>query len=199
MASIWQQIKGLFQSVEQSSPTQPVLHSLIARSEDEQKDYDFWKDTLVCTRLMNWVHDQYTIYLTDAEAVGEGLDFLSTPSSSGFMLYFYKTQYSRRDAVHFFDHLKKSIQQQLNYRSQISDVRTYNRANWVETTQRHYLKPRIHFEADAPFDQQFGNILIELVLRNEQPHQLKFQTTAYHDMKFKKVNTFKNLMELLLS
>ena len=106
MANLWQQIKDLFQSVEESSPTQPALHTLIERSKTELQDYDFWKDTLVCHRLMDWVHAQYAIYLVDKDAIDESVDFLDSPSSNGFVVHFYKTQYSKRDTVFFFDFLK---------------------------------------------------------------------------------------------
>lgn len=194
MANIWQQIRGLFQAAEASSPSQPAIHRLIERSQEEQQDYDFWKDTLVCDRLMNWISSQYAIYLVDEEAIDEGLDFLNTPSSKGFAVHFYRTQYSNRDVIHLLDHLKNRVQASLNYRKQISDMRTYNRPNWVESTQRHYLKPRLNFESDQALDQQFGNILIELVFRNDKPYQLKFQTTTYSDRQFAKAGTFKDLM-----
>ena len=199
MTNIWQQIRELFKVAEESSPSQPVIHKLIVRSEAEQQDYDFWKDTLVCKQLMNWVHDQYAIYLVDEHATDGGIAFLNTPSSNGFMVYFHKTQYSKRDAVHFLDYLKNCVQASLNYRKQISDTRTYNRPNWVESTQKHYLKPRLNFASVGDFEQQYGNILIELVFRNDKPYQLKFQTTIYHDRKFKTAGTFQDLMQAVFA
>ncbi len=197
MASIWQQLKDLFQSAEASSPSQPALHTLIERSAAEQQDYNFWKATLVCSRLVDWVHAQYALTAVDSSAVDEGMDFLNTPSSKGFVVHFFKTQYSRRDATHFFDFLKERVTENLNYRKQISDSRTYNRPNWVESTERHYLKPRINF-ATVPHNQQYGNILIELILRDEKPYQLKFQATNYNDKQFTIAHDFKDLMTVLV-
>lgn len=196
MTNIWQQIKELFQSVEASSPSQPALHELIERTAAEKQDYDFWKETFVCRQLMNWVDAQYAISLVDMDAVGEGLDFLNTPSSKGFVVHFFKTKYSNRDVLHFFDFLKERVMESFNYKKQISDTRTYNRPTWVENTQRHYLKPRIDFAAET-FNQQYGNILIELVFRNEKPYQLKFQATNYNDKQYTKSLDFKELMQEL--
>lgn len=194
MANIWQQIKDLFQSVEESSPSQPAVHKLIERSETELQDYDFWKNTLVCHRLMDWVSAQHAIYQVDKSVIDEGIDFLVTPSSNGFVIHFHKTQYSKRDTIFLLDFLKERIQESLNYRKQISDIRTYNRPTWVETTQRHYLKPRIDFSV-SPFNQEYGNILIELIFRNDKPYRLKFQATNYNDMQFTKAGDFNTLMQ----
>lgn len=196
MTTIWQQIKDLFQSVEESSPSQPALHALIERSAAEQQDYDFWKDSLVCQQLMDWVHAQYAIYLVDVDAIEESMDFLNTPSAKGFVVHFFKTQYSRRDALHFLDYLKDCISERLNYRKQMSDTRTYNRPTWIENTQRHYLKPRIDFAAET-FNQQYGNILIELILRDDKPYQLKLQATNYNDKQYTTAGEFKDLMAVI--
>lgn len=197
MANFWQSIKNIFQSAAESSPSEPVLHSVIARSTTEKEDYEFWKNTLVRRRLTDWLSDQYAIHRVVAADVDEALDFLDTPSTKGFVIHFYKTQYSKRDAVHFLDYFKEQVKA-LNYRSQLSDTRTYNQKNWVATTERHYLKPRVSFDPEEKLDQRYGNITITLDLRNDKPYQLKFSATSYQDHLFKSADDFKELMQMVL-
>lgn len=196
MSDFWKYIKNIFKAAEESSPNQPVIHELIIRTHEEQQDYDFWRDTLVRRRLMDWLKNQYAISKVLPDDVDEALTFLNTPSSKGFAVHFNQTQYSKRDVVHFLDYLKEQVLT-LNYRTQISDLRTYNRPHWVETIQRHYLKPRTNFEEGKKTDQQYGNITVELILRNEQPYQLKFQATAYSDRLYQNAASFDDLMGIL--
>lgn len=197
MSNLWNQFKNLFKEAEQSSPSKPLIHELIERNEAEIKDYTFWKNTLVRRRLIDWLNDQYAIYLHQPENIDEALDFLNTPSSKGFVIHFHRTRYSRRDVTHFFDYLKERVLG-LNYRIQISDTRTYNRPMWVETVQRHYLKPKPNFERKGKINQQFGNVTIEFELRNDVAHYLKFQATSYKDYQFDDARDFKELMQLVI-
>lgn len=193
MSDFWKYVKGIFSAVETSSPSQPAIHELIERTAEEKEDYAFWKDTLVRRRLTDWLSQQYALYQVLPLDVDESLTFLHTPSSKGFAIHFHQTQYSKRDAVYLLDFLKEKVSN-LNYRTQISDTRTYSRPNWVETLQQHYLKPRVKFEENEPMNQLFGNITIELLLRNEQPHLLKLIATAYQDRSYHPPLEFKHLM-----
>lgn len=197
MTNIWDYLKGLFDKSAESSPTQPYLHELIERSTDEKADYAHWKNTLVRRRLTDWLSDQYAIFRVLPDDIDEAMDFLDTPSSKGFVIHFHKTRYSRRDVTHFSDYLKEQVLA-LDYRTQISDTRTFNRTHWVETIERHYLKPRPDFMSKEKFNQKYGNITIEVVLRNEQPHHFKFQATSYKDHLFQDAQAFEELMQTVL-
>lgn len=197
MAKIWQYIRDLFQEAEESSPSNPAIHTVIKRSEEEQEAYNRWLQSLIKRRLVDWLADQYAIYRVLPKDTDEALDFLDTPSSKGFAVHFHKTNYTRREITHFFDYLKEQIRT-LNYKVQLSDTRTYNRSKWVETVERHYLKPRPYFEKGKKMNQRFGNVTIELVLRNDQVHQLKLQATTYQDHMYDEAEEFRDLMQAVL-
>ncbi len=197
MPGLWNYLKNLFKEAEQSSPSQPAMHELIIRSEEEQEDYEQWKESLLSRRLLNWLSDQYAIYCITPDDIDEALDFLDTPSSKGFAIHFYKTNYTRREVTHLFDYFKEQVLEH-NYRTQISDARIYNRGHWVETTERHYLKPRIQTKTDEKLHQAYGNVMIELELRNDQVHNLRFRATSYQDRLFHEAAEFQELMRIVL-
>lgn len=197
MAKLWDYIKQLFQEAEQSSASQPVVHEMIKRSPAEREDYLQWREGLIRRRLIDWLRDQYAIFQVLPDDIDEALDFLNTPSSKGFVVHFYKTNYSRREVIHFFDYLKEQVLA-LNYRTQISDSRTYNKPDWVETTERHYLKPRPNFEAGKKSKQAFGNVMIEVEIRDDKVRNLRFRATVYKDHQFEEAEDFKDLMQALL-
>ncbi|MBK9013497.1 MAG: hypothetical protein IPM82_05115 [Saprospiraceae bacterium] len=106
--------------------------------------------------------------------------------------------YAREDAGHFFDLLKEKVLT-LNYRNQLSDTRSWSEKDWVQTVERHYLKPRQNWEADKKINQQFGNITIELILRNDSPHLLTFRATSYSDRLYADASDFHELMQAVLT
>lgn len=197
MADIWNYLKGLFTKSEESSPSQPYIHEMIERSGDEKADYEHWKNTLVRRRLIDWLSDQYAMFKVLPKDVDESMDFLDTASSKGFVIHFHRTRYSRRDVTHLMDYLKEQVLN-LDYRTQVSDARIFNRTNWIETVERHYLKPKPDFMTEGKSNQKYGNVTIEMILRNEQPHQLKFQATSYTDHMFQDAHDFEELMQAVL-
>ena len=197
MASFWDKIKQLFAVGEESSASNPAVHHLIERSEAEQTDLLRWKETIVCKRLLNWLGDQYLLFKALPDDIDEAIDFLDTPSSKGFVIHLHKTGYNRRDATHLLDLFKEKVLA-LDYRTQVSDSRTYSRQAWVETVERHYLKPRVDRKGEEPFNQLFGNIMVELVLRNDKPYHLKFSATSYQDRLFREAGDFQDLVQAVL-
>ncbi len=197
MFNLKKYLQSLFRQAEQSGPAQPFIHEMIERSPEERAAMEQWKNTLVCRRLGDWIGNQFALAEALPNDVDEALDFLNTPSSKGFVIYFHKTNYDRREAVFFFDLLKERVLAQ-GYRVQISDRRVYANQSWMETAERHYLKPKPEFGAPGKIRQRYGNITIQLLLRNDQPHQLQFQATTYRDQLFLEADSFKELMGQLL-
>jgi hypothetical protein len=197
MPSLWEQIKELFQSVEKSSASQPVLKGPIKRSEDELADFDKWKSGLSQKHLFDWIHNEYATYLVEPEQLAESIDFINIRATRGFAIHFYKLNYPLRDINHLFDLLKEQLRN-VGYKGNNSSSRTYNRPNWVERLDRHYLKPPIAFVEDGVrMDQRFGNVTIELLFRNDKPHLLRFSATSYVDRNYEKAENFDDLMKVL--
>ena len=201
MATFWQKITSLFEAAENSSPSEPAVHEVIERDDTELQAYQQWKRTLSRRRLLDWLTDQYALHQTTG-ATDQAVDFLDTPSSKGFVIHFSQTQYGKAEISHFFHYLKERILD-LNYRTQISDRRVYSRPNWVETQERHYLKPRTRQQRLAgpggrgSLDQQFGNISVELELRDDLPFNLRLRATTYQDAQYSEPQSFRALMVAL--
>lgn len=196
MPNLWNYFKNLFNEVEQSSPSHPLIHEMIERSDEEKQRYERWKNTLARRRLQDWLKNQYAIYKVLPEDIDEAIDFLDTPSSKGFVIHFFKTQYAKQEVQFLFDLLKEQVLKE-TYRTQISDRRTYNRPNWVETVERHYLKPRPQPKTEGKLHQQYGNVTIELLLRNDQVYNLKFRANSYRDHLFHDAIEFEELLQKL--
>lgn len=190
----WDQIKDIFRAAESSSPTSPTIHELIERSEEDVAAYERWKNTSGPKRLLDWLTNQYRRHL-DELSTDDTLGFLTTPSSKGFVVYFREMNYTREEITHFFHYLRERVLT-LDYRPDISDRRIFPRRDWVETQERHYLKPRVDF-SDVKMNQAFGNVMIEFELRNDVPHNLRLRATVYSDAMYETGGSFGGLLEVL--
>ena len=198
MPNFWQRLFKLQNAVENSSPSVPAIHELIQRSAEEEAAYTAWKESYILRQMRQWVREEFDFFSQKGHSrKGGGVDFLKIPASNGFIAHFGQTNYSRQEATFFLDYLKERVKT-LNYRTQISDTRTYSRRDWVETVERHYLKPRLDLVEGEKMDQQFGNITIELEIRNEVVNHLRLRATYYQDFNFLPAQEFSELMKVLL-
>lgn len=190
----WDSIANLFRQAEASSATAPTIHELIERTPAELTDYDRWLRTTGSRRLLDWLDEQYAAFRA-GRPTDESIGFLKTDSTNGFVVYVHQMNYTREEITHFFDFLRERILT-LNYRADISDRRIFPRRDWVETRERHYLKPRVNYD-DEVFNQGFGNITVELELRNDVPHNLRLRATVYSDAMYKDGASFAGLITAL--
>lgn len=215
----WEQIKGVFSKAEASTPNEPVSHEVLTRHKDRREGFARWREGIVARRMRDWLREAYEHYLRTGQPPSRAVDFLDTSSSKGFVIHFDELQYSREEAENFQLLLRERVlapvplpdgTAEKRYRTQVADARTYTKAGATERTDRYYLKPRLVLHEDpaiaaAPnghtadqFGQGFGNVLIELVTRNEQPYRLRFSATIYHDRVYQKAEGFGALMGLVL-
>ena len=220
MASTWwEQIKGVFAGAEASTASEPVTHEVLTRHRDRREDYTRWREGVVARRMRAWLREAYEHYLTHGKPPSRAVDFLDTSSSKGFVVHFDELQYSREEAEYFQLLLRERVlapvtlpdgSSEKRYRTQVADSKTYAKAGATERTDRYYLKPRLVLHEDpaiaaAPnghtagqFGQGFGNVLIELVIRNDKPYRLRFSATIYHDRVYQEAESFGALMGVVL-
>lgn len=198
MTDIWQYFQNLFQRAEKSSKQEPLLHDNINRSPKEILAYEKWKNSLVKNQLIDMIKIAYQFFLVDGQTKDKNLYFLNNVSSKGFALYFVELRYTPQEINNLFDFLKEKILD-LGYKSYSSDVRTYTKGDLVESFARYYLKPSLkNLLKKPPFNQEFGNISIELICQDDLPKTLKFTSTVYNDRSYQIAKPFEQLMKHIL-
>ncbi|MBI1226291.1 MAG: hypothetical protein GC192_13740 [Bacteroidetes bacterium] len=198
MTNIWDYFKNFFREAEQSSASRPIFREQLVRSPEEKKAFENWEGNLANRRIIGFLAEGYATYQSSPAEVDRALTFLDTPSSKGFAIHFSQTDYSLQDARHLLDLLKLKVQT-LNYRLQHSDTRTWSEKDWAQTVERYYLKPRQTWAEGQKIDQRYGNITIELTLRNDQPYLLTFRATSYSDRLYAEAANFYELMQAILN
>lgn len=195
MSDFWKKIKNVFSAAEESSSINPTVHEVIERSEEQLADYEHWKNSLAARRLIDWLKNEYFTYLTSPKNIDRSIDFLNSTSKKGFVIHFSRMQYRLEEITFLFDYLKEKVKE-LPYRTYVSDTRIYPKNDFVETIHRHYLKPSLKLKvAGQKAGQAFGNITIEMLLKNDQIVDLKFSATTYRDHQFEEAGDFNDLMK----
>ena len=169
---------------------------MIERDDRFGEAYKAWDFSPEKKSLIEWILDQYGIFKSLPDEVDQGIDFLHTSSSMGFVLHFKKKTFDLEKIDYFFDYLKSKFIRN-EYRTSVSDRRAYGKGSYVEKIERHYLKPRHVMGADEKIDQQFGNVSILLTYRNDEHYNLKCSATAYPDRGFAEAKDFDEFIELI--
>ncbi len=199
MVDIWQYFQNLFQQVEQSSKTQPVLYDTIIRNPEELATYEKWKGLMVKKQLINWLEIAYANFLKNGQPIDKSIVFLDNVSMKGFAIYFSELRYTYIQAAHLFDYFKEKMLA-LNYKAYNADIKTYTKGSVVESLAKYYLKPSLKTMLDGPpFKQEYGNISIELTSQDDSPTLLKFSATVYNDRSYQPPKHFGALMRHLLT
>ncbi len=197
----WDIIKALReQQNKQSQPekgcAQPISHQLIQRSEEDEAEFLKWKETDCKEKILLYISKNYNTWQTTTCEQCDAIDFLKLPSFRGFVIHFMDLKYDCNEVKYLFDYLKEKVLT-LGYKVQVSDERVFEKAKWLEKTERHYLKPVVKIKANEKIEQRFGNINIELKFRDDEPMHLKFAAATYHDCQFKNAEEFQELMKYI--
>jgi len=174
----------------------PLVHTMLERSAQETEDLENWKRQAGPDFFKQLLNEQYHNFLLTQTSEASLVSFYDNPKSAGFVLY-HQTENKKSDLKHLFDLLKEQVLF-LGYRGSLSDVKEFNKKDFVEKIERHYLKPSINRDPNLKIaDQKFGNINLELIYHNDKIKYLKLVCNAYSDYKFSKAKSFTELMDSL--
>lgn len=176
------------------NPSQKSLvHEVITRGDSYSKAYNLWKHSIPRKDLVSAIGNSYQ--LKEKGMVGDpDVHILDTQYSNGFAIS-YNPSLDKREFQFLFDWLAEKIEA-LGYNRATSDLIISEKPTYVESKEKHYLKPKLSDE--TPINQRFGNILIEYITIDDTPSYLKLVANIYSDRMYKKPEKFSKLAEYLL-
>jgi len=172
---------------------------MVSRSGEEKAAFEIWQHSTRKDRSLSFIKSEY--YNNKSEAhnmVGDTFYTIEKPSTKGFILNFRKEIFSPVEFQHYFDYLKLKILEH-NYKLYTSDVRIFDRGDFVETIERHYIKPRFQVSDEDLFIQQFGNVSITHVKKDNRPVRIQFLCHMYSDRKYTVADPFDELISHILA
>ncbi len=199
MASVWDFLKNLVRKEQDSSSSNPFIHEVIERDSSYEKDYEHWLNSREPGNLSTWILQQFTYFNDQPDWQDGTIVFVDKPTSSGFVIFPREPLWTDRSMLFFFDFLKQVALSE-GYQSYLSDKRVYNKGSEVEEVHRHYLKPPASRKnTDTPVDQLYGNIAIDLVLRNQETYKLQLTAQAYNDRNYAEARPFGQFIQEIAS
>jgi hypothetical protein len=174
-------------------PAIPFQREMLQRSETVQLEYAIWRSGGA------WKQMQQILW----EAFYEGdlqephFETFDAGLSSGFRILWHSQRFEADTMMFLADALRDEVLE-LGYRLYMSDVRQFLRDDYVESIERHYLKPTGEL-IGGKVNQLFGNILIEYRLIDQQPYDIKFSVQYYHDHQFSSPLPYPNLLKAILN
>tara|TARA_B100000609_G_C17092942_1_gene370306 strand:- start:248 stop:826 length:579 start_codon:yes stop_codon:yes gene_type:complete len=185
---VYQQLFG-----QKSEKPKVLVHELIKRSDSAKENYLKHINSKTFLQSIQAIYRSYQLKM-------EGVDnepkvhLLKSQYANGFAVSLEKND--KKNAEILFDWFAEKIAG-LDYQKTNSDRIITNRPTYVETKEKHYLKPNVG--NDDILNQQFGNILVEYICIDNHPNHIKVTANVYNDRKYSIAKDFDKLIEYLFS
>lgn len=175
-----------------------ILHDVLKRSPQFRQAYFQWVNAGSFQKPLRRLYETYWLRRQNLDTAWS-LQLLQMPYANGFAVGLPAREMSARDFIFLFDYLKDRVLG-MNYRMADASYKLYDRQSHVEMIEQYYLKPRIDWaSAQEPYNQEFGNITLELIQYDDQPQYLKLVAGIYAGRQYQQARQFDELIELLLN
>lgn len=184
--------KKLF--AQKSSHNPKIYSDVIERNSKYRFQYDEWKESSKPSELIALYSRSYYLKQTGIQNDPE-VHLFTSQAANGFALT-YSPLLSREEFQYLFDWLADKVKL-LGYRLVNSDVQITEKPEFMETKEKHYLKPPLG-SFDSATDQFYGNILVEYVMVNDEPGYIKLLANTYSDRLYLEPRPHSELINYLL-
>lgn len=178
-----------------SSPSNPLVHELLVRSEEDLALYDLWDKSDEMEELLDDVVRAYFLKKQGILSQAE-VHLLNSEYSNGFAVR-YLEEYGERNFRHFFDFLKEQVLR-MEYKLEQNDRRIIDRGDYELIIEKWYLKSARYQNEEGLIDQKYGNVLIEHHTVDRHPSFIKLQANIYQDRLYTKPLAFDEFINKLL-
>jgi hypothetical protein len=197
MSLIDRLLKELFPAKEKDSAAEKevLVKEMIERSHVFERDYQVWKEEGMHKGLIAHLGEKVLEKAADPNAEVNYFAYRDS-QSNGF--YFHGEQpWSVEDYQFFIQHLIELLKaEEYHVNNSLREVTEEN--NQLKTVERFYLKPKLKFRREAPYQQLYGNVVIEHRIIEEQTNWVKLMANVYHDRNFQEAKDFEELMKKIL-
>jgi hypothetical protein len=183
----------------------PMIQEEIKRSESFKNAYFKWLNEGKYRWLLQKIYQGYEAKKRN-EPDDLQIHLLKSTGANGFAVSF-SLLMEEKDLQFLMDYLKERVLE-LGYKSYTSDRRIFDRKEYVETIEKHYLKPitekvnpemaHYHPNNKEIYNQKYGNIIIEYITIDDKPSFLRFMQNYYADFLYTPALPFDDLVSNLL-
>jgi hypothetical protein len=121
-------------------------------------------------------------------------EMMRSDYANGFIVWRNERIHSK-DFIFLFEYFYERVLS-LQYKRNAADRKIYLRENYIETIERYYLKPAVNQTGVIkPVPQRYGNVLIELINRDDKPFYIKLLVTTYSGFDYEKPLPFDDFLQ----
>jgi hypothetical protein len=165
------------------------------RSSNYLKTYDEWKNSPEAADLLRRVENSFRMKESQVEGLYP-IHLFNSAAANGFALSYHPT-ISRQEFHYLMDFWRDRVLA-MGYRLANTDRQIREKETYIQTTEKHYLKPPLS-RGKTIAEQRYGNILLEYVLIDNEPSYLKVMVTTYTDHLYTKAESYDELLEMLFA
>lgn len=170
----------------------------LVRDDSFKQYFNQWKQSKNSREMLNGLYGNYL----NGEPLEDSvlaIDLHQAPGANGFSVHSKEESYNpNADELRCLMDLFREKTIALQYRPYSSTFEEKTRVDHTIRKERHYLKPWSG-STEMPMEQLYGNITIELELKNGEAEQLKVMATYYTGFNYRPAASFDNLISKLLS
>jgi len=182
------------------NPNVPFIEEALVRSESYRNAYFKRLNEGALNHEIERIRKAYILHQENLSADIQ-VHVLNSAGSNGLAID-YDASFGETDFSYLFDLLNDKVKN-LGYRHQTSHRVVYLKKNYTKTLEKHYLKPPISYETDTETDivkynQQYGNVLIEYILKNDKPARIRLLVNYYSGFHYTEPLPFEELILQIL-
>lgn len=125
-------------------------------------------------------------------------NFIKQNGINGFALELTKFDQKAGEWRNFQFYCKQKLLK-AKYIAHVQEVSSKSDIGNLYINYKYYLKPSIKLMTEIPSVQLFGNITLELIMRNEKPFRFLLKANYYSDRNYQKEQAFQEIFSLLRS
>ena len=183
----------------------PFIQEEIKRSESFKNAYFKWLNEGKYRWLLQKIYQGYEAKKQN-KTDDLQIHLLQSTGANGFAVS-YSLLMEDKDLQFLLDYFRERVLT-MGYKSYTSELRIFDRKEYVEAIEKHYLKPitekvmpenaHYHPSNKEIYDQKYGNIIIEYITIDDKPSFLRLMRHYYSDFLYTPARPFDELVGALL-
>ncbi|AFM05221.1 hypothetical protein Fleli_2868 [Bernardetia litoralis DSM 6794] len=187
--------------------TIPLIKENLKRSEKENLEFQIWSASGDAKYWFARIYESYHLKREGQPSSDIEVHLFASAASNGIAIT-YTNAMSSKQFRFIFDKLKESVLKlPYPYKLYTSDRAHYERTHYIETIEKHYLKPVYgtskevgnELKTDGQLPQFYGNILIEYIQIDGEPSFIRLLANIYSDRLFLDALSFEELVKKILN
>jgi len=168
-----------------------LVKSKLERSASFLLEFEKWEESNSYQLEINAIYQHFK-----GDANERELFRLKDRAADGFY-FLINPDENKQDYCFFLDAMKnrmKALDYILNRAVKIQK----EKKDEVYQTEQYYLKPSLKYRYDLPYEQLYGNLFLEYVIKNNRPFYFKIQVNYFNDRNYKKSLPFDEFLTKLV-